>query len=75
MLYACFSSTLWVRAINNAAEELRRIEKLLSTNKSLLAIDDDNEYETKLAVARLILVVQEAHDLMPSIPTLERLRA
>ena len=75
MLYACFPSTLWVRAINNAAEELRRIEKLLSTNKSLLAIDDDNEYETKLAVARLILVVQEAHDLMPSIPTLERLRA
>ncbi|UJR27176.1 hypothetical protein I4U23_008472 [Adineta vaga] len=66
--------TLWVRAINNALNELHTIEKLIVTNKALLAIDDDNEYETKPAIARLILVVQEAHNLMPSIPTLERFR-
>ena len=70
------SSTLWVRAISNAVTELRALEPLTSTESRLLAnTEDDDEDDSKSAVARLILVVQSAHNLMPSIPTLERLRA
>ncbi|CAF3898790.1 unnamed protein product [Adineta steineri] len=67
--------TLWVRTINNAVEELKTIEKSIISNKTLFSITrEDGDYNPKTAIARLILVVQEAHDLVPSIPTLERAR-
>ncbi|CAF1464097.1 unnamed protein product [Adineta steineri] len=67
--------TLWVRTINNAVEELKTIEKSIISNKALFSITrEDGDYNPKSAIARLILVVQEAHDVVPSIPTLERAR-
>jgi hypothetical protein len=45
-------------------------------NNSLVCfyIFTENKRNTKVPVARLLLVVQEAHDLMPSPTTLERHR-
>lgn len=64
-----------MRAINNAIDELRALAPFTSTGRRLLSIaEEDDEYDPKSAIARLILVVQEAQDLMPLIPTLERLR-
>jgi hypothetical protein len=89
-LFVYLSSTLWVRAINNGVEECQAAEKSIAADKALFAVKGKHvkdlnmkfnnrffvyfEDDSKAAVARLILVVQEAHDLVSSINTLERHR-
>ncbi|CAF1502008.1 unnamed protein product, partial [Rotaria sp. Silwood1] len=66
--------TLWVRAINNALEEYQVTEKLILTDKSLLTVTN-HEHNSQAAVAHLVLVVLEAHDLISPTTTVERHRS
>ncbi|CAF4225977.1 unnamed protein product [Rotaria sp. Silwood2] len=66
--------TLWVKSINNAVEECQAAEKSILADKAMFTITD-NKRNSRAAVARLLLVVQEALDLMPSSRTLERHRS
>ncbi|CAF3803002.1 unnamed protein product, partial [Rotaria sp. Silwood1] len=63
-----------VRSINNAVEECQAAEKSILADKAMFTITD-NKRNLKAAAARLLLVVQEAQDLMPSSTTLERHRS
>ncbi|CAF3916503.1 unnamed protein product, partial [Rotaria sp. Silwood1] len=63
--------TLWVRAINNALEEYQVTEKLILTDKALFTVTN-HEYDSQAAVAHLVLVVLEAHDLKSPTTTVER---
>lgn len=65
--------TLWVKSINNAVEECQAAEKSIHADKALFTVTE-NKRQSKVPVARLLLVVQEAHDIMPSQTTLERHR-
>ncbi|CAF0882259.1 unnamed protein product [Rotaria sordida] len=66
--------TLWVKSINNAVEECQAAEKSILADKAMFTIPG-NKHNSRAAVARLLLVVQEAQDLMPSNKTLERHRS
>ena len=67
-----FSSTLWVKSINNAVEECQLAEKAMQVDKAMFTVTDRRD--SKNAVARLLLVVQEAYDLLPISRNLERHR-
>jgi len=62
-----------VKSINNAVEEWQTTEKSIQADKALFTVADSKR-QSKVAVARLLLVVQEAYDIMPSQKTLERHR-
>ncbi|CAF3438151.1 unnamed protein product [Rotaria socialis] len=66
--------TLWVKSINNAVEECQAAEKSILTDKAMFTVADSKR-DSRAAVARLLLVVQEAYDLVPSTTTRERHRS
>ncbi len=88
--YLIYFSTLWVKSINNAVEEWQIAEKSVQADKAVFTIPGkwfilineiyrfvlfkENKPDSKTAVARLLLVVQEAHNLMPLTTTRERHR-
>ncbi|UJR22027.1 hypothetical protein I4U23_025094 [Adineta vaga] len=66
--------TLWVKSINNAVEECQAAEKSILADKAMFAVTE-NKRDSKIAVARLLLVVQEAQDLSPAPTTVDRHRS
>ncbi|CAF0939796.1 unnamed protein product [Adineta ricciae] len=66
--------TLWVKSINNAVEECQVAEKSILADKAMFTVTE-NKRDSKTAVARLLLVVQEAQDLVPAPVTAERHRS